>query len=128
MKTTFKPEKASPLVPWARKLRQDYGFDEHINPGNAKSSAYLCGSLEGDMAFALAAAGNENASDAIRHCQEQLILRLGITGANDTIEDTRLRGWIVGLFNAMALMAEDIEAGSTPAIRNTKRKTMTRST
>ncbi|WP_440026816.1 hypothetical protein [Chromobacterium amazonense] len=75
--------------------------------------SYHMGAIEGSMIFSLCA-DQGRPSETINNCKRHLLLRLGLEGNALTLEQQRLRGWIVGLMES-AIEALDPETEAEPA-------------
>lgn len=108
----FDPAPVSCLLPAAETLRRAVVDDLHGSDNAAQ--AYIMGSLEGELIFALMVE-KDSPSRTLTRCKSQLLLRLGLEGNALTLEQQRLRGWIVGLLESAAssLDAQDIEQTAT---------------
>ncbi|MEO4029027.1 hypothetical protein ABH313_13390 [Chromobacterium vaccinii] len=95
----FNPAASTCLLPAAEILLREVGNDL-IYSDNA-SQACLMGVLEGELAFALSV-HKDNPSRTLTQCKSQLLLRLGLEGDALTLEQQRLRGWIIGLLESVA--------------------------
>lgn len=96
---TFRPAAGSRLLDFAATVRTEYldelRFDQH------DTRAYVMGSLEGELAFAVSA-DPDCAAATVCCCQDALLLRIGLSGDGLTLEQQRLRGWIVGLLGSLS--------------------------
>ncbi|WP_047248872.1 hypothetical protein [Chromobacterium subtsugae] len=108
----FDPAAVSCLLPAAENLRREI-VDGLIHE-NDDTQAYTLGSLEGELIFALSVEKG-SPSRTLTRCKSHLLLRLGLEGQHLTIEQQRLRGWIVGLLESVAysLDEQDIEQAAT---------------
>lgn len=104
---TFAPAEATNLLEIAKQRRTDY-LDE-IGQRDYHGQAFAVGSIEGEAAFALAVEA-DNALVTVHSCQSALLLRLGLEGNGLTLEQTRLRGWIVGLLGSLAASLDQEDA------------------
>ena len=94
----FNPNAGSRLLPAVENLRHE--VDELIYESN-DTQAYLLGALEGELVFALSV-DKDSPSGTLTRCKSQLLLRLGLEGSGLTLEQQRLRGWIVGMLESIA--------------------------
>lgn len=103
----FNAFNGSELIETARSLLDSHltEFDEL----NDDTASYVLGNLEGETAFAVAAALRSEPAQAIRTCQRQLLIRLGLSGDSLSIEQQRTRGWIVGMMGSIASALEGKE-------------------
>ena len=95
---TFRPDEGSRLLAFAANVRAET-LDDIRHDGHA-TRAYVMGSLEGELAFAVAATP-DSLLLTMQGCQRELLLRLGLVG-DLSIEQERLRGWIVGLIGSLS--------------------------
>ncbi|MBX9298227.1 hypothetical protein K5M33_14060 [Chromobacterium vaccinii] len=95
----FNPAASSCLLPAAEILLREVG-DDLIYSDDA-NQACLMGMLEGELAFALSV-NKDSPSRTLTQCKSQLLLRLGLEGDTLTLEQLRLRGWIIGLLESVA--------------------------
>jgi len=96
----FNAANGSELIETARNL-----LDSHLTEFDDlddDTASYVLGNLEGETAFAVAAALRSQPDYIIQVCQRQLLIRLGLTGKNLSIEQQRTRGWIVGMMGSIA--------------------------
>ncbi|UTH72233.1 hypothetical protein [Chromobacterium sp. IIBBL 290-4] len=101
---------ANPLTIAAGQIACERRLKSTICADDASVASYGYGGIEGELAYALAASTSTNVRETIEGCQEQLLLRLGLTSRQGlTIEQQRLRGWITGLFAGMFCAVEDLE-------------------
>lgn len=96
---TFRPEDGSRLLAFAANVRAET-LDEIRHDGH-DTRAYVMGSLEGELAFAVSA-NPHCAANTVHRCQDALLLRIGLSGDALTLEQQRLRGWIVGLLGSLS--------------------------
>lgn len=108
----FNPASVSCLSPAAETLRREIVDDLLLS--DHTTLAYTLGSIEGELAFALSM-DKDSPSRTLTRCKSQLLLRLGLEGSTLTLEQQRLRGWIVGLLESAAssLDEQDIEQATT---------------
>jgi hypothetical protein len=101
----FNAANGSDMIETARNLLETHltEFDELDDD----TTSYVMGNLEGETAFAVAAALRSQPDHTIQACQRQLLIRLGLTGKNLSIEQQRTRGWIVGMMGSIANSLED---------------------
>lgn len=95
---TFHSEEGSRLLAFAANVRAET-LDDIRHDGHA-TRAYVMGSLEGELAFAVAA-NPESLLLTMQGCQRELLLRLGLVG-DLGVEQERLRGWIIGLIGSLS--------------------------
>jgi len=103
---TFRPEEGSRLLDFAAQVRTD-SLDD-IQHDRHATRAYVMGNLEGELAFAVAACP-DSLPLTMQRCQREMLLRLGLVG-DLTIEQERLRGWIIGLLGSLYASLEGEEA------------------
>ncbi|MBT2866545.1 hypothetical protein ACEU07_03745 [Chromobacterium violaceum] len=101
----FNPAAGSRLLPAVENLRHE--ADELIHEHD-DTRAYLLGALEGELIFALSV-DKDSPSGTLTRCKSQLLLRLGLEGRSLTLEQQRLRGWIVGMLESIAFALEGSE-------------------
>jgi len=106
--TLFRPENGSSLIAAAQTIAHEYGLME-MDDSDQGAIAYCHGNIEGELAFAMATVMAGAATATVRHCQQSLLNRLGLACDGLTLEQQRLRGWIVGMMSSIAA-AVDSEA------------------
>lgn len=95
----FCPSEGTRLLDYAVTARRD--FLDEIGHNAHATRAYAMGSLEGELAFALAV-DPDSPYMTFSNCRQALLLRLGLAGEGLTLEQERLRGWIVGLLSTLS--------------------------
>jgi hypothetical protein len=96
----FRPENGSSLIATARAMLETHGFAE-LHPNAHEADAFITGNAEGELGFAIAAARAGSAAETIYYCKAALLSRLGLVGDSLSIEQTRTRGWLVGMFTSL---------------------------
>ncbi|MDF0604673.1 hypothetical protein HZU77_003270 [Neisseriaceae bacterium TC5R-5] len=91
----FHPE-TSPFATLAPQIVEHYRLHAKRD---AATQAYLAGYLEGELAFALATQP-QSVSATLYRCQQAVLLRLGLDGEL-TLEQQRLKGWLLGLLGSL---------------------------
>ncbi|NWK79813.1 hypothetical protein [Aquitalea sp. LB_tupeE] len=107
MTARFNAANGSELIEMANRL-----LDSHLTEFDDlddDTASYVLGCVEGETAFAVAAALRSEPAQAIRTCKRQLLIRLGLSGNNLSIEQQRTRGWIVGMMGSIASALEGKE-------------------
>lgn len=100
----FNAANGSELIETARNL-----LDSHLiefDDLDDDTASYVLGNLEGETAFAVAAALRSQPAHTIQACQRQMLIRLGLAGNNLSIEQQRTRGWIIGMMGCIATSLE----------------------
>ncbi|MDC7718991.1 hypothetical protein PQU95_17450 [Vogesella sp. DC21W] len=102
----FCPEEGGQLVSLAASTRASVLAD--IYQESPTTRAYVIGNLEGELAFSVAVRP-DSAAATVNRCKNELLLRLGLEGEL-SVEQQRLRGWIVGMLGALSDSLQGEEA------------------
>lgn len=103
--TLFRPENGSSLIATARAMLDTHGLSD-LRHDDQDTTAYCYGNIEGELAFAMAAAVTDSAAVTVKNCQQSLLNRLGLACDTLTLEQQRLRGWVVGMMASIACALE----------------------
>lgn len=102
----FRPQDGTSLIGFAAQCKKqgDYDWRESASP---ESTTYAAGCLEGELAFALSV--DTTPELTLAKCRWELLLRLGLAGDKLTLEQERLKGWVVGMLFALeSSLSEEI--------------------